>query len=266
MLEAQLSTRVDLLRRHTVVEDYQRRFRHGPSGRELGRRERRRVEKAYDDYLTTIPESRRMGSITYVLKDAVATSGVGIGSAGLPSYTLLVEGHTQALENDVLLSMKQGNVAAPSRIVDDERARGFFRHHGHRTAVSQSALQAHADPWRGWTEIDGVGYVVAEVSPYESDLDWGELSEPDDMLPVLDQLGRATAKVHCVSDRDSGDTPLVDFQTEDAVLAMVGERTEDFVRDLVGFARSYADVVRRDHALFVDAFRAGRVPGVQAVG
>ena len=266
LLEAQLSTRVDLLRRHTVVEDYQRRFRHGPSGRELGRRERRRVEKAYDDYLTTIPESRRMGSITYVLKDAVATSGVGIGSAGLPSYTLLVEGHTQALENDVLLSMKQGNVAAPSRIVDDERARGFFRHHGHRTAVSQSALQAHADPWRGWTEIDGVGYVVAEVSPYESDLDWGELSEPDDMLPVLDQLGRATAKVHCVSDRDSGDTPLVDFQTEDAVLAMVGERTEDFVRDLVGFARSYADVVRRDHALFVDAFRAGRVPGVQAVG
>ena len=26
--------------------------------------------------------------------------GVGIGSAGLPSYNVLLEGHTQALEND----------------------------------------------------------------------------------------------------------------------------------------------------------------------
>ncbi|MGH8941137.1 MAG: DUF2252 family protein, partial [Actinomycetes bacterium] len=110
LLEAQLSTRVDLLDRMTVVEDYQRRFRHGSAARDLGRRERRQVEKAYDAYLRTIPESKRMGSISYSLKDAVASSGFGIGSAGLPAYNLLVEGHTQALENDIVLSMKQGNV------------------------------------------------------------------------------------------------------------------------------------------------------------
>ena len=52
-----------------------------------------------------------------------ATSGFGIGSAGLPAYNLLVEGHTQALENDIVLSMKQGNVAAPSRVVGDQEAR-----------------------------------------------------------------------------------------------------------------------------------------------
>jgi uncharacterized protein (DUF2252 family) len=221
------------------------------------------VEEAYDGYLRTIPDSKRLGSITYALKDVVATSGFGIGSAGLPAYNLLVEGHTQALENDVVLSMKQGNVAAPSRVVDDPRAREFFEHHGHRTAVSQSALQAHADPWLGWTSLDGTGYVVAEISPYEADLDWSQLSEPDDLRPVLGQLGRATAKVHCVSDKDH-ETPLVDFQTEDAVLASVGDDVEGFVADLVGFAHHYAGVARRDHALFVDAFRAGRVPGVTA--
>ena len=262
--EAQLSTRVALLDRMTVVEDYRRRFRHDGAVRELGRRERRRVEKAYQAYLDTIPESKRLGSITYTLKDVVATSGFGIGSAGLPAYNLLVEGHTEALENDVVLTMKQGNGAAPSRVVDDERARGFFRHHGHRTAVSQSALQAHADPWLGWTELDGTGYVVAEISPYDADLDWSGLSEPADLGPVVEQLGRATAKVHCVSDEDAGDTPLVDFQTEDAVAEAVGDRVDDLVADLTSFAHEYADRVRADHHLFVAAFRSDRIPGVSA--
>jgi len=263
LLQAQLSTRVDLLDRLTVVDDYQRRFRHGPRTRELGRRERRRVENAYESYLRTIPESKRLGSISYALKDVVATSGFGIGSAGLPAYNILVEGHTQALENDIVLSMKQGNVAAPSRVVDDQQAGEFFKHHGHRTAVSQSALQAHADPWLGWTEMGGTGYVVAEISPYDADLDWSELSEPGQLVPVVEQLGRATAKVHCVSDKDSGDTPLVDFQTEDVVAEAVSD-VDDFVQDLVEFAHTYAERARADHHLFVAAFRSDQIPGVTA--
>jgi hypothetical protein len=162
--------------------------------------------------------------------------------------------------------MKQGNVAAPSRVVDDSRARDFFQHHGHRTAVSQSALQAHADPWLGWTEMDGVGYVVAEVSPYASDLDWSSLSEPEELDPVVEQLGRATAKVHCVSDKDSKETPLVDFETEDAVIESLADDVDGFVGDLVEFAHSYSEVARRDHELFVDAFRSGRIAEVPATG
>ena len=261
--QAQLSTRIELLDRLTVVEDYQRRFRHSSSTRALGRRERRKVEAAYESYLRTIPDSKRMGSISYTLKDVIATSGFGIGSAGLPAYNLLVEGHTQALENDIVLSMKQGNVAAPSRVVHDREAEEFFQHHGHRTAVSQSALQAHADPWLGWTELSGTGYVVAEVSPYDTDLDWSEISEPEDLAPVVEQLGRATAKVHCVSDRDSGDTPLVDFQTEDVVAEAVSD-VDGFVKEMVEFAHSYADRVRADHHLFVAAFRSDGIPGVSS--
>jgi uncharacterized protein (DUF2252 family) len=203
-----------------------------------------------------------MGSISYELKDAVALAGVGIGSAGLPIYSLLVEGHTQALENDVILSLKQGNVAAPSRVVDDQRARDFFEHHGHRTAVSQTALQAHADPWLGWSEVDGVGFVVSEVSPYSADLDWSTLHDVEEMCVTLDQLGRATAKVHCVSDVDIAETPLVEFQTEDAIVAAIGDRGDDFVGDLVEFGMTYGEQARGDHVRFVDAFRGGRIPGV----
>lgn len=273
--QAQLSTRIDLLDGLTLVEDYRRRFRRSGSVRELRRGERKQVEQAYAAYRSTVPESKRLNDLAYAVKDVVAMSGFGIGSAGLPAYNLLVEGRTQALENDVILSMKQGNVAAPSRVVDDEGARAYFQHHGHRTAVSQAALQAHADPWLGWTELDGTGFVVTELSPYEADLDWSELSEPDDLRPVVEQLGRATAKVHCVSDKDSagsgddsgadsGDPPLLDVQTEDVVSAAVGDRVDDLVADLTEFAHRYATRARADHALFVAAFRASRIPGVAA--
>ena len=263
LLEAQLATRTGLLDERTVVEDYTRRFRAGQGVRWLEDEERARVEKAYEGYLDTIPESKRLGSLTYRLKDVVGRRGSGIGSAGLPTYELLVEGHTQALENDVVLIMKQGNVAAPSRVVDDRRAVEYFRHHGHRTAVSQRALQAHSDPWLGWTELDGTGFVVAERSPYSADLDWSGLDETAEMLPVLRQLGRATAKVHCVSDKDTGEeTPLVEFQVEDAIDETVGGRVDELVRDLVDFGLAYGRQARDDHARFVEAFRNGRVPGV----
>jgi uncharacterized protein (DUF2252 family) len=258
LLSAQLSTRIDLLDRVTVVDDYARRFRGAPGVRRLDDAEREQVEQAFSDYLQTIPESKRLGSLTYALKDVVGKSGFGIGSAGLPAYNLLVEGHTEALENDVVLTMKQGNVAAPSRVVDDERAAATFLHHGHRTALSQRALQAHSDPWLGWTELRDVGFVVSEYSPYEADLDWSSLTEPDELAEVLEQLGRATAKVHCVSDVDDEQTPLVDFQVEDAVREVVAGREDELVEELTAFALDYSQRAREDHALFVNAFRAGK--------
>jgi uncharacterized protein (DUF2252 family) len=263
LLRARLRTRVELLDDLTTVRDYDRRFLRGPGVRELDADERDAAQRAFDGYLDTIPKGKRFGSITYRVKDIVGRTRFGIGSAGLPAYNILVEGRTQALENDVVLLMKQGNVAAPSRIVSDDRIRGYFVHEGHRTAVSQRALQAHADPWLGHTELAGTGFVVAELSPYTSDLDWSELTEPAEMDPVLDYLGRATAKMHCVSDSDSEQT-LVDFQCEEAIAGVIGAGEDEFVRALTEFGMAYAEQSREDHRLFVDAFRGGQIPAVRS--
>ena len=260
---ARLSTRAEMLDRMTVVDECDRRFRDVPGVVRLDDDERAKVEAAFERYLDTIPKAQRFRGIAYDVKDVVAKTGFGIGSAGLPSYTLLIEGFNQALDNDVVLSMKQGNVAAPSRVVDDPKVHEYFEHHGHRTAVSQRALQAHADPLLGYTDIDGVGFVVSELSPYEADLDWSELTEPDELAEVIEQLGQAVAKVHCVSDTDS-DQSLVDFQTEDAIVAAISEDETDFVADIVEFGLTYAATVRDDHRHFVEAFREGRIPGVSA--
>ena len=157
--------------------------------------------------------------------------------------------------------MKQGNVAARRRVVKDDRISDYFDHQGHRTAVSQRALQAHADPWLGWCELRGHGYVVAELSPYQADLDWGAVAEPDEILPLVRALGQATAKVHCVSDSGS-EQALVDFQTEEAIMDVVGGRDAELAADLADFGAEYGELAREDHRRFVDAFRNGKIPGL----
>ena len=263
LLEARLASRLELLDTMTAIEGHERVFTEGPGVRRLEQDEESEVRAAYEAYLDTIPEVKRQHSVSYEIKDLVGRAGFGIGSAGLPAYNLLIEGRTQALENDVVLSMKQGNIAAPSRVVTDEAIRAAFEHPGHRTAVSQRALQAHADPWLGWCALRGKGQLVKELSPYEADLDWDAVSEPDEIVPLLRWLGQATAKVHCVSDAGSDDA-LVDFQTEDAIVSAVGDEDEAFAQDLADFGAAYGELARDDHRRFVDSFRNGEFPGLDA--
>jgi uncharacterized protein (DUF2252 family) len=127
--------------------------------------------------------------------------------------------------------------------------------------MSQRALQANASQFLGYTEIGGVGFVVAELSPYALDLDREDLTEPEEIAPVMVQLGKATAKLHCVGDADS-DQDLVKFQTEDAIVEVIADRDDEFVDDMVSFGLEYAATVRDDHRHFVEAFREGRIPGI----
>lgn len=262
--QARIATRVGLLDAVTVLDDYDRHFRRGRGVRQLEESEHAAVCEAVQLYIERVPQSKRSTrSVFYDIKDLVGRKGFGIGSAGLPAYNVLIEGATQALENDIVLSIKQGNVAAPSRVIDDQSVRDYFEHEGHRTVVSQRALQVHTDPLLGYTEIGGTGFVVAELSPYELDLDWSDLTEPDEIAPVLEDLGRATAKVHCVSDEDSDQT-LVTFQTEEAIQSVIGDKLDEFISEIIDFGVRYAEVSRRDHQLFVEAFREGEIAGVSA--
>ena len=265
LIQARCRRRADLLDGITELTDGTRRFREVDSTRKLARTERDKVVRAFERYLETIPEDKHFDrDLFYDLRDVVGKSGFGIGSAGLPAYNVLVEGFSQALDNDVVLSMKQANIPAVSRFVDTREVDSYFEHEGHRTVVSQRALQVHTDPMLGHTTIDGVGFVVAEVSPYEVDLDWSGLTEPDDIADVVDLLGRATAKIHCASDEDS-EQDLVDFQVEDAIADSLHRRRREFTAWLTDFGIAYSERVRGDHALFVNAFREGRV-GIKSTG
>jgi uncharacterized protein (DUF2252 family) len=258
---ARLNTRVEMLDEQTKVEDYERHFAMREGVFEVDKATREKVCAAFNEYLNTLPPDRLTRPQEFVVKDVVLRKGVGIGSAGLPSYNLLLEGHTQALENDIIVYMKQAQVPAVARWIDDEKVKGYFRHQGHRTCESQRALQAHSDPWVGYTTLDGVGQIVAEVSPYAADLDWAEVNEAEELSQVVRDLGRATARMHSVADDDSEHT-LIDYSTEEAIVGAVDKDEAGFRRMLGDFARRYGAQARADHQTFVDLFRNGRLPGV----
>jgi uncharacterized protein (DUF2252 family) len=260
--QARLNTRVDLLKEQTTIDNYERRFSVGDGVFEVDEARRGDVRAAFDRYLTTLPDYlAHQRPIATNIKDVVLRKGVGIGSAGLPSYNVLLEGHTQALENDVVIYMKQAQVPAVARHITDEKVRGYFLHQGHRTAESQRALQAHADPWLGFTELDGIGQLVAEVSPYAADLDWADVNEPEELEGIVGDLGHAVARMHSVAD-DESSHDLVDFSTEESIVAAIDKDEPAFVTHLVEFAHEYGVRAREDHQLFVDLFRNGRVPGL----
>ncbi len=258
---ARARTRVGLLDSMTEIRDWERRFTPGGGAIELDAETRERVLDAFGTYLGTLPESRLTHPESHRVKDVVGRRGIGIGSAGLPSYNILLEGNTDAFENDVVIYLKQGQTPAVSRHVTDKRISDYFRHEGHRTVISQRALQAHADPWLGWTELDGVGQLVAEVSPYAVDLDWSDLDDPEQIEAVVADLGRATAAMHAAADDESGHS-LVPFSTEDAIDEAIARDEDGFAGILVDFAHSYGARARTDHQIFVDLFRNNRIPGL----
>jgi uncharacterized protein (DUF2252 family) len=255
---ARLRTRVALLDEWTEIRDYDRRFRMQPHTSAVDDDTRKRAEAAFDAYLETIPPRKLQNRVSYTIKDVMAVRGMGIGSAGLPSVNFLIEGHTQALENDIIVYMKQADVAAPSRVLSDERVRSYFKHQGHRTVVSQRALQAYADPWLGYSELNDAGQLVSELGPYVADLDWTDINDVDEILELLEYLGRAVAKIHCISDVDSEQT-LIPVSTDEVISRAVEGREEELVGAMVGFGQHYGDLVRDDHQLFIDAFRNHRI-------
>ncbi|WP_327086602.1 DUF2252 domain-containing protein [Nonomuraea sp. NBC_01738] len=255
---ARLSTRVAMLDIETTIDDYERRFAFMEGRSEVDPGRRATVVAAFEEYLTSLPVPSN--PVEHHVKDVALRKGVGIGSAGLPSYNLLLEGRSQALENDVILYMKQAQVPAVARHITDARVAGYFLHQGHRTAESQRALQAYADPWLGYTTLDGVGQLVAEVSPYSADLDWDEVNEPEELRSIMRDLGRAVARMHSVAD-DESSHDLVDFSTEESIMEMVGD-TAGFIEMLTSFAHAYGAQARGDHQTFVDLFRNGRIPGL----
>ncbi|WJK32712.1 DUF2252 domain-containing protein [Solwaraspora sp. WMMA2065] len=260
--EARLNTRVGLLENLTTINDYERRFIIRDGVYEVDDDTRAAVTAAFADYLATLPHRAGGGrAVAAQIKDIVLRKGVGIGSAGLPSYSILLEGHTQALENDVVVYMKQAQVPAVARHVHDEGVRSYFRHQGHRTAESQRALQAHADPWLGFTELAGVGQLVAEVSPYAADLDWSDVNEQAELTGIVTDLAHSVARMHSVAD-DESSHDLVDYSTEEAIVAAIDTDEAGFVAGLVDFAHRYGARARTDHRIFVDLFRNGQLPWV----
>ncbi|MEU7169683.1 DUF2252 family protein [Streptomyces morookaense] len=253
---ARAMTRSGMLAGRTRIRDFDRRFRSGEDTVELDAATRYTILAAFDGYLESLPDTALARPDSYRVKDVVGRRN----GAGPTAHDILLEGGSDALEDDVVISMRPGRTPAVSRHLADRPLREHVRHEGHRTVLARRALQAHADPWLGWTELDGTGQLVAEVSPYEVALDWPEAAGPEELDALVADLGRATADLHAAAGDGSGRT-VVPFAAERAVDAAVAADEDGFPEFLTDFAHHSAARAVADHRIFVDLLRKGRIPG-----
>ncbi|CAF1395456.1 unnamed protein product [Adineta ricciae] len=274
--ETRVKSHVEHLNTMTVIEDYDRRFIRSKMIKDVDENLRAQITQAFDDYVRTIPEYKKKGSktwesYTYNIKDVVARSSPGIGSAGKVSYSILVEGPTETLENDIVLYMKPAQKSAISYVIHNPELEQYFQHDGLRTVLCSYAMQSVTPQWLGYTTLGTIPCLVDEVTAHSEDLDWDDINDLNDILEVVTYLGRATAKIHCVADSDCVNTPgdvsclpfsIIPTHTEKTIRDAVGSGEEEFVNEMVEFGMLYGKLVRRDHQLFFEAFRNKHIPGL----
>jgi len=199
--ETRIKSHVGLLNKLTCIENYDRKFIRSKSIQNVDKILYNQLMQAFQQYLDSIPENKKYsdqgfndGEITYTVKDIVQCSSPGIGSAGKISYTFLIEGRTETLENDIILYMKPAQKSAVSYVVKNENFEQYFKHDGLRTVLCSYAMQASTPKWLGYTTLNSIPCMVDAVTAHSQDLDWTDINDLNDILEVVQYIGRAMGR------------------------------------------------------------------------
>ena len=199
--ETRIKSHVEHLNRFTTIENYDRKFIRNKYVQSVDENLYNQLLSAFQEYLQSIPENKKYsdrgfngGEITYNIKDIVQRSSPGIGSAGKISYSFLIEGRSETLENDIILYMKPAQKSAVSYVVKHENLNRYFQHDGLRTVLCSYAMQASTPRWLGYTTLNSIPCLVDAVTAHSEDLDWSDIDSFDDVIEVVRCLGQATGK------------------------------------------------------------------------
>ena len=199
------------------------------------------IGAALDEYLHTLAPHWRRAVGGYTLVD-IAHKVVGVGSVGLRAYVALLEGSSP--EDVLFLQLKQARRSVLARYVHGDSA--WHAHQGQRVVEYQQALQTVSDPLLGWTSVHNRAYYVRQFRNMKGTvpLDAIDAAALADYAGIV---GHLLAKGHA---RTSGASMIAGY----------AGASDKLDRALARFAEAYADQTEADHALLVQAVKAGRLP------
>ena len=195
----------------------------------------KQVLRALESYRDTLGPNRQLVLDAYRPVD-VAFKVVGTGSVGTRDYVVLCFGNGVA--DPLILQVKE---AVPCCYAPYLPPAPPDQHQGKRVAEGQHRLQTWADPFLGWTQLDGHQYLVRQLADHKASIDPTDLKGPA-LLEYALVCGEIFAKGHA----RTGDP---------AVLAGYCGDSDKLDVALNRFAMTYADQATADHATFLQAIR-----------
>ncbi|MCE3554367.1 DUF2252 domain-containing protein [Pseudonocardia sp. RS11V-5] len=197
-------------------------------------------------YRRSLQDDRRQLLERFQIVDT-ARKVVGVGSVGTRAFIALLQGRDAG--DPLFLQVKE----ATASVLEDHLPKSRYRQHGERVVQGQRMMQAASDIFLGWTK--GVDenrfYYWRQLRDMKGSAEV-EMMEPFGLTYYARLCGWTLARAHA----RSGDAV--------AISTYLGD-DDAFDQAITDFSARYADRNEQDHADFVDAVRAGRVPAVEGV-
>jgi uncharacterized protein (DUF2252 family) len=203
----------------------------------------KRVLKALDEYRSTLGPARRLVLDAYRPVD-VAFKVVGTGSVGARDYVVLAFGAGD--RDPLLLQVKQ---AFPSCYAPHLRS-PKVAHEGRRVAEGQHFMQTVADPFLGWTTLEGCQFLVRQLADHKASID------PEDLRgAALVEYALVCGEIFAKAHARTGDP---------AVLVGYCGRSRKLDRAFARFAVAYADCATSEWESMKKAIKRGTIRAKKA--
>ena len=189
-----------------------------------------------------------IGADAAAIKGVSRRLGAGVASYAVPRYYVLVEGPTAAVDDDVLLELKEA-LPAPTLMVHAPPGLPIFTGAGERVVVAQRTLGARidADPLLGHAEVAPISYRVRERTGYQRGLDLADVAhDRAAAIGLATAAGRLLAAAHAFAPVPGDDGA----RGVDRIAPRLVGRGEALVTETLEQALAGAAVVRDDARRF----------------
>lgn len=183
------------------------------------------LREAFHSYRLTLPSHRRLLLDQYRFVDT-AHKVVGVGSVGLRSYVVLLEGPGHP--DPLLLQFKQ----AVGSVLETHAGVESTADHAQRVVKGQQIMQATSDPFLGSVKMGGRHYYVRQLRDMKSVT--GAAPNTEEFKAGSELMGGTLARAHSRSRDPSW------------ISGYLGSGRR-FAQAIVRFARRYADQAERDY-------------------
>ncbi len=211
----------------------------------------RDLQESLNIYVRSLAEQANRPPQQIKVLDVAAKTGSGTGSVGLWRFYALSETKRGKETETLILEIKRERPSVLSPYVG--QGPFFFASEGSRVAFAENIYLPGANPYYGYTLVDGLSYLVRERSPHKARIKLDKLKKFKDFQQYVKACGAALAFAHARSHRALAKGKP---SSERQILQSVNSRTFD--RDIGRFAMRMAAQVTTDWKSFKKAHKDGK--------